>query len=105
MLRLNDRPDEIYVQYSDKTWEQRASSWDGETPEAPPPPAENLYVPPEAFGTLWGKDTLREALGYAMTPTAETFPSIKQLFARGVLVVNPASGEVFDFQSANQRAR
>ena len=105
MLRLNDRPDEIYVQYSDQTWEQRASSWDGETPEAPPPPAENLYVPPEAFGTLWGKDTLREALGYAMTPTAETFPGIKQLFARGVLVVNPASGAVFDFQGANQRAR
>jgi len=93
------------VQYSDQTWEQRASSWDGETPEAPPPPTENLYVPPEAFGTLWGKDTLREALGYAMTPTAETFPGIKQLFARGVLVVNPASGAVFDFQGANQRAR
>jgi len=105
MLRLDDLPEEIYVKYSDQSWEQRASSWNGEPLAAPPPPVENLYLPSAAFGSLWEKENLSVSLGYATTAEPETFSGVKQVFARAVLVVNPANGEVFDFQSANQRAR
>lgn len=103
MLRLNDRPGLIYISYSDGSWEAAESVWqegEPETPDAPPPPGGDRFVPPRAFGKLWQQRGLQNELGYARFAEPSFFPGLKQPFAGGgILVAAPDGGQYFAFPS------
>jgi hypothetical protein len=109
MLRLDDRPELIYVYYNaDGSWEVAESVWqDGEPeapPDAPPPPSGDLFIPERAFGKLWQQERFQIALGYATTtPEPVSFPAIKQTFGGSVLVANSADGQLFTFPADKRR--
>ncbi len=61
----------------------------GVDPEQPDvtPPREGLYTPRRGFGKVWIEDpTLRDAIGWAIEPQAQTRQADMQLFEGGVLV-------------------
>jgi hypothetical protein len=108
MLRLDDRPELIYVYYHvDGSWEVAESTWqEGEpnTPDVPPPPSPGLFVPVRAFGKLWQQERFQIALGYATIPEPTAFLAIKQTFeGPSVLVANSADGQIFAFPADKRR--
>jgi serine/threonine-protein kinase len=107
MLRLNDRPDLIYIYYNtNSSWELRESIWrEGEPllPAAPPPPSDVLYLPSRAFGKLWASDErYLDGLGYASTPEPESFQGMKQNFPGGTLVIDYRNSNLYKFIADNR---
>jgi hypothetical protein len=112
MLRLDDRPDLFYIFYdSDGTWELIGGTWTEEEPmlpEAPPPPSDDLFLPPRAFGKLWHEErpegAPRTLLGYARSPEPFGLVGLKQEFTDGsLLVANQTNGQVYAFLATRRR--
>jgi serine/threonine-protein kinase len=108
MLRLDDRPELIYIFYAvDGTWELVESTWtEGEpvTPEAPPPPSDDLFLPPRGFGKAWQDERIQTPLGYARSPEPLGLTVLKQEYPDGsVLVASQTNGQVYAFLAARRR--
>ncbi len=100
MLRVEGRPNEIYVFYnSDNRWEIVNESWqEGEpvVPEGIMPIAER-FLPVRVFGKVWQDERIRVGLGFALTPEPNLVPARMQEFPAGTLFFNYATSNVRAF--------
>jgi hypothetical protein len=108
MLRQDDQPDLYYVYYDgDGAWEVVESVWtEGEpvVPEAPPPPSDDLFLPPRGFGEVWQEERIQTPLGYARSPEPLRIAGLKQEFPDGsMLIASPTSGQIYAFLAARRR--
>jgi serine/threonine-protein kinase len=95
-----------FIIYSDEQrWQSVVETWqEGDLVPDPgqQPPDSNLFLPGEKFGKLWLQGNRAERLGFALLPEPQLYPVLFQSFPGGVLIGEPADGDV-SVLPANQR--
>lgn len=101
MLRRLD-VQQIFVRMGAQYWVTRPDTWQegdpmrSEDPQFAPSGA-GLFQPERNFGRLWEQDAqLRDVLGWASAPE-NLFPGIVQSFGGGLLIGDPANGQIYIF--------